>query len=94
MGQPPKVDPLALAEHLRRVELDAVNLALSILGQRVQTMDPQKVEEFLRQCGSNPPDFISKAKEFFCEQEAPIIDVEAQPPQVEAVSPSDPEAKP
>ena len=79
MGQAPKADPLALAEHFRKVELDKINLALAILGPRILAMAPEKVAEFFRVCAGNPLGFVQAAEQFLRGV------TEGEPPQVEAV---------
>ena len=73
------IDGLALAEHFRQVERDKVQLALAILGPRIQGMDPVKLAEFFRVCAGNPLGFVQAAEQFLRGV------TEGEPPQVEAV---------
>ena len=88
MGQAPKADPLAMAEHFRKVELDKVNLALAILGPRILAMAPEKVAEFFRVCSNNPLGFVQAAEQFLRGEESG-----ASTAQVESVPTPEPEAK-
>ena len=83
------IDGLSLAEHFRHVERDKVQLALAILGPRIQGMDPVKLAEFFQVCAANPLGFMAEAERFLRGE-----GVEQEPQTVEALPAVPPEELP
>ena len=54
---------LAIAEHLRKVERDRVDLALRLLGDRAYQMQPAELVKFFQECAENARGFIEAAHE-------------------------------
>lgn len=55
---------LTLAEHLRKVEGDRVDMAMKLLGERIHSMPPAALAEFLRKCTADPRGFLRAAQEY------------------------------
>lgn len=56
-------DALAIAEHLRRVDLDRVDIVLRLLGAR-SSLDPGEVSETLKKCEMDKSGFLLLAEHF------------------------------
>ena len=68
-GKPKDNDPLRLAEHFRQVEIDRLNVALKMLGDRVNSWQPERVRDFLNTCSRDPRGFILAAEEYLRAEE-------------------------
>ena len=60
----PRVQPntLDLAEHLRRVERDRIDIALHVVGARIHTAEPAKLKELFQSCERDTRGFLYTAE--------------------------------
>lgn len=82
MGRPPPGSDewrLALAEHIRKVARDQADLALSVLGNRINGMTDDEKVAFFHRCSTDPSGFLKAAEEELASREQRIaIDVAPQ----------------
>ena len=62
----PRTTPnaLELAEHLRRVERDRIDIALDVVGARIHTAEPAKLKEIFQSCERDTRGFLVAAEQF------------------------------
>lgn len=76
------MNKLEIANHLLGVAKLQTDLALGILGNRINAMDPDKLRQFFAECSDNPCKFLEKAQELLAaergENPAPALPSSAE----------------
>ena len=77
LGMPaksPALDLVVVAEHLRKVAQDSMDLAMAILGSRKDSMKPEDVRDFLKSCATKADGFLAAAQSIVAAKEAEQAD--------------------
>lgn len=61
-GAPKGVNEVEVADHLRAVAKQQIDMALGILGNRIYSIDPNELRRFFSECSEDPAKFIEKAR--------------------------------